>query len=152
MPTYVDVQPLNELQAPAGSAVPKGLFAPGDKKPAATLGADRVVLARPVEFDFNTAALTEPAKRLLDQVAYLLATRQGNKVRVEGHTDNVGDPRLNLRLSQARARAVANYLSARGISAERLAPAGFGSERPLANNAKEVGRKKNRRVEFFFAP
>lgn len=67
---------------------------------------------------------------------------------VEGHTDNVGNADYNLGLSKRRAEAVVNYLVANyGIDRSRLSAAGYGMSRPLADNASDEGRQKNRRVE-----
>ena len=70
------------------------------------------------------------------------------KVRIEGHTDDRGDAKANKALSQARAASVAKWLEGKGIDKARLAPAGFGSEKPLGPNTTEEGRTGNRRVEF----
>lgn len=154
VPTYYDVAPI----APAGTkpadadanGIPRSLYAK-QGRPSAVVGADRLVLAQSIEFDFNAATLTGPTMNLLDQVTFLLAAKpELGRVRIEGHTDNVGNPAFNQRLSQARAMAVANYLVARGLPRERLSSAGLGFSKPLGDNATEAGRKKNRRVEFVF--
>jgi outer membrane protein OmpA-like peptidoglycan-associated protein len=67
---------------------------------------------------------------------------------VEGHTDNVGAPDYNKRLSDDRARSVVAALTAKGIEARRLKAAGFGQDKPVADNGTEEGRAKNRRVEL----
>ena len=69
-------------------------------------------------------------------------------VLISGHTDNVGDSRLNLALSENRAKVVANYLIRQGIADERITTEGFGGKRPIANNSIESKRSKNRRVEI----
>jgi len=66
---------------------------------------------------------------------------------VEGHTDNIGEPQYNDRLSESRARTVAEYLKSKAIT-DKLSYRGFGSGRPLADNATKGGRQKNRRVEI----
>ncbi len=70
------------------------------------------------------------------------------KLKVEGHTDNVGGVALNKKLSEGRAASVVAWLTSHGIDAARLSSAGYGLERPLDSNATEGGRKNNRRVEF----
>jgi outer membrane protein OmpA-like peptidoglycan-associated protein len=65
---------------------------------------------------------------------------------VQGHTDNVGKPELNLLLSQRRAEAVCRYLIARGVAPEQLTPMGYGSTQPVADNADPAQRPRNRRV------
>jgi outer membrane protein OmpA-like peptidoglycan-associated protein len=70
------------------------------------------------------------------------------RVRIEGHTDNVGKPETNLALSQARADSVKNYLIGKGIIAERIEAVGYGDTKPKADNKKPKGRAINRRIEF----
>jgi outer membrane protein OmpA-like peptidoglycan-associated protein len=70
------------------------------------------------------------------------------RVRIEGHTDNQGNPELNLQLSKDRAQAVAAHLIKAGIDASRLEVEGFGDTRPIAPNLTPRGRELNRRVEF----
>jgi OOP family OmpA-OmpF porin len=69
-------------------------------------------------------------------------------VLVEGHTDNVGKPKYNKKLSDKRAASVVKWLVDHGIETTRLRSAGIGMDRPLASNDDEVGRQTNRRVEF----
>src|ERR1035437_1297638 len=70
------------------------------------------------------------------------------KVRVEGHTDNQGNPEFNKKLSGDRAASVVKWLVAHGVDKARLVSQGFGLERPMADNKNEEGRRQNRRVEF----
>lgn len=70
------------------------------------------------------------------------------RVRVEGHTDNVGVPAANLKRSDDRAQAVRAYLVEHGVPANRIEARGFGDTSPLDTNASTEGREKNRRVEF----
>lgn len=70
------------------------------------------------------------------------------EIRISGHTDNQGDPALNLKLSQDRVNEVKKYLSSRGINGNRITTEGFGDTRPIASNDQEETRAKNRRVEF----
>ncbi|HEX8659785.1 MAG TPA: OmpA family protein, partial [Hymenobacter sp.] len=72
----------------------------------------------------------------------------GLKLAVQGHTDNAGTPVHNQELSEARARTVVATLTAQGIAPDRLQAAGFGQTKPLADNATEPGKAKNRRVEL----
>ncbi len=152
VPTYYEIPAV--VGAPQGpvdkNGIPLALYS-GEGRAAVAVGKDRLVLARPVEFDFAKATLTGAAMNLLDQIAFLLASHpELGAIQVEGHTDNVGEAKFNLRLSEARARSVANYLVARGIGEERLTGRGFGLEKPIADNKTDAGRQKNRRVEFVF--
>ncbi len=65
-----------------------------------------------------------------------------------GHTDNVGDARLNLALSEHRALVVTHYLQRKGVAEGRIKAQGYGGTRPIAPNTTETERAKNRRVEF----
>jgi outer membrane protein OmpA-like peptidoglycan-associated protein len=69
-------------------------------------------------------------------------------VRIEGHTDDKGNDKKNLKLSQGRADAVRDYLVNAGIAGDRLQSQGFGETRPIADNKTKEGREANRRVEF----
>ena len=81
-------------------------------------------------------------------VGVLAKNPQLKHVRVEGHTDNRGTAPYNLDLSKRRAASVVDYLVQHGIARNRLLSAGYGFERPIADNATALGRAKNRRVEF----
>jgi outer membrane protein OmpA-like peptidoglycan-associated protein len=70
------------------------------------------------------------------------------EIKIEGHTDNQGDPALNLKLSQDRVNEVKKYIVSKGISSTRITTEGFGDTKPVASNDQEETRKLNRRVEF----
>jgi OmpA-OmpF porin, OOP family len=101
-----------------------------------------------INFDTNKATLKPDASATVAQIVKLLSANPALKVTVEGHTDNVGKPADNLQLSSARANTVVGALMTQGIAFDRLEPKGFGQTRPLADNATEDGRAKNRRVEL----
>jgi outer membrane protein OmpA-like peptidoglycan-associated protein len=102
-----------------------------------------------INFDTGRASIRPESKRVLDEIATVLkAHGELKRIRVEGHTDNVGGQAYNLDLSERRAKAVVEALITRGIARERLAAAGFGFGKPIASNATAFGRAKNRRVEF----
>ena len=82
----------------------------------------------------------------------MLQSNGALKVWVVGHTDNVGSVESNLTLSGARAAAVVKALVGRGIGANRLAPHGAGPYAPVASNASDEGRARNRRVELVAQP
>lgn len=83
----------------------------------------------------------------LDRVAELLKTKTQKKVAIEGHTDNVGAAATNQKLSEQRSISLMAALKDRGIPEDRIVTAGYASNRPLASNSNEEGRKINRRVE-----
>jgi outer membrane protein OmpA-like peptidoglycan-associated protein len=117
--------------------------------PLVTLESDRVRLRGSVHFDYDKAVIKPDSFPLLDEVVGVLRNNpQLKHVRVEGHTDNKGTAPYNLDLSRRRAAAVVEYLVQHGIDRKRLLSAGYGFERPIADNATALGRAKNRRVEF----
>lgn len=110
---------------------------------------ERLSIKDSIQFDTGKDTLKKQSFPVLDQVAKILSEHQElKKIRVEGHTDNVGSASYNKDLSQRRAASVVRYLVGKGISRARLEPQGFGFERPVASNATALGRAKNRRVEF----
>ena len=84
----------------------------------------------------------------LDKVKDLLLSNAQMRIRLEGHTDAIGQAEDNQVLSQKRAEAVRDWLISHGISAERLEAKGFGATRPIAGNETEEGRRENRRTEM----
>lgn len=101
-----------------------------------------------INFDTNKADIRPDSLPVIDQVVALLKEQPGLNLVVEGHTDSSGVAAKNKALSEARARSVVAALVARGVDGKRLSAAGFGSERPIADNGTEEGRAKNRRVEL----
>jgi OOP family OmpA-OmpF porin len=101
-----------------------------------------------VLFDFNKATLQPASDPVLQNVADLLAKDPALKVEVQGHTDNVGGDAYNQTLSEARARAVMDWLIKHGAASARLTAKGYGRTRPVADNDSDEGRAKNRRVEI----
>jgi outer membrane protein OmpA-like peptidoglycan-associated protein len=101
-----------------------------------------------VQFEVNSASLTEPSKIALDEIVDMLATYVAVKIEVQAHSDNTGSATYNKKLSQKRAESVVEYLAEKQIAKDRLAPLGFGEEKPIADNNTAQGRAENRRVEF----
>ena len=101
-----------------------------------------------VEFDVGRADLTTAGKATVAKLAAALAKQPAVAVAIAGHTDNLGSASRNAQLSQARADTVKSSLIARGIAATRLTAKGYGSTKPIADNATAAGRRKNRRIEF----
>lgn len=100
-------------------------------------------------FDTGKASITPESKPQLDEMAKLLKTDAALKIFIVGHTDNQGTLDGNLALSRARAQAVVDALvKTYKIDAKRLAPVGVANYAPVANNAEETGRARNRRVEL----
>lgn len=89
---------------------------------------------------------------MLDGVALVLKKYHKTIVEVDGHTDSVGKPDYNQKLSERRATAVAQSLIGKGIKQERTITVGAGETRPMAGNDTESGRALNRRVELTLLP
>jgi OOP family OmpA-OmpF porin len=102
-----------------------------------------------VHFDFRKAEIRPDVTNTLSKVARAITSTE-TRVRVEGHTDNIGTDEYNIELSEKRAKAVSNYLIDRGqVSAEHIAAViGKGERFPIASNKTEEGRERNRRVEI----
>ncbi|HXU80822.1 MAG TPA: OmpA family protein, partial [Polyangia bacterium] len=105
-------------------------------------------LASDLNFRFNSAEIEPSTVQVLDGVAGVLQSHPTAKLRVEGHTDATGNDQANMALSQSRAESVKDYLTGRGISADRLEAVGFGESKPLASNDTVEGRGQNRRTEL----
>lgn len=101
-----------------------------------------------IYFATNSYELTEPSKQVLNEFYAFLTENPTVKVELQGHTDNVGNDKINLTLSDNRAKSVYTYLIEQGVSADRLRYKGYGSTRPIADNKTEAGRAKNRRTVF----
>lgn len=101
-----------------------------------------------LNFDNDSDVIRDDSKPVLEEIAKLLAADQALRLRVEGHTDNVGEATHNKKLSRARAESVVKAITAQHITADRLKPEGAGADHPLADNRNEEGRAKNRRVEL----
>jgi outer membrane protein OmpA-like peptidoglycan-associated protein len=97
-------------------------------------------------FAFDSTELTAEDKAELDRVAARLTELEFVGGTATGHTDSVGDEAYNQKLSERRAQAVVDYLSAKGVAAGRITALGMGESKPLADNATEAGRAENRRV------
>jgi OmpA-OmpF porin, OOP family len=99
-----------------------------------------------ITFATGQAAITPQSDQVLSDLLAVLVANPDWRLRIEGHTDSVGDKAANLKLSQARAAAVATWLAGKGIDAGRLSTAGLGDTQPVGDNATEDGRARNRRV------
>lgn len=99
-----------------------------------------------ITFATGQAAITPASDAVLNDVLAVLTANPDWRLRIEGHTDNVGDKAANLKLSTARAAAVAAWLTGKGVVAGRLSTAGLGDTQPVGENTTEEGRARNRRV------
>ena len=99
-------------------------------------------------FDFNKSELKPESFLELDRLFKFLNDNPEIKVEISGHTDNVGSDEYNLKLSEARANSVKDYLVSKGINSNRINAMGYGKSKPVATNDTDEGRQLNRRVEF----
>jgi outer membrane protein OmpA-like peptidoglycan-associated protein len=105
-----------------------------------------ITYASDVFFDFDRADLNSDARRAIDALAEELAELGPRTVTIHGHTDNVGEPGYNQRLSERRAEAVRAHLAVQLDDGFRLEATGYGEARPVAPNDTEDGQARNRRV------
>jgi OmpA-OmpF porin, OOP family len=122
---------------------------PVEEKQLVIIRPQKLEILDKVYFEFDKATLLEQSFPLLNQVAAVVKEHpEIKRVRIEGHTDNVGTAEYNLTLSLQRAESVRAYLIERGVDPERLDARGYGRARPITTNETEEGRAENRRVEF----
>ncbi len=118
-------------------------------EPKVEITRERIAISDKVYFEFDSDRINPVSFPLLDKVAEVIMKHPRLKrIRVEGHTDNVGGDNYNMDLSSRRARSVMNYMVGKGVAAPRLTSKGFGFRKPKASNATPRGRAINRRVEF----
>ncbi len=98
-------------------------------------------------FDRGSATIEAESNPRLDRVVEFMEHMASVRIRISGHTDNVGDAARNQQLSEARAEAVRAYLVSHGIDGSRVEAVGYGDSRPVASNDTEEGRAQNRRIE-----
>lgn len=134
-----------------------GVLDPSDLCPNTPRGAEvdssgcqvgQKVILRGVYFDSGSAVLTSESSFILDPMVDLLKKNPSTRIELTGHTDVTGSTVMNIKLSTARAIAVAEYLRKRGVSPNQLTSRGWGPWKPVASNETQEGRAKNRRVEF----
>lgn len=102
-----------------------------------------------VSFDTNSAAIRPAMRSVLDPFANSSRGDTRSLIDIVGHTDSTGSDAINNPLSVNRAQSVRDYLESRGVVARNVQIAGRGSREPVADNATEAGRARNRRVEIF---
>jgi OOP family OmpA-OmpF porin len=107
----------------------------------------KTLLNLPIEYATGASEVPENIKPLLLQIAQILKDDPRSIV-INGHTDNTGVAQDNKVLSLARAEKIKAYLVSQGVDTSRLNTAGFGDEKPVADNTSDAGKAKNRRIEF----
>jgi OOP family OmpA-OmpF porin len=101
-----------------------------------------------INFDTGKSTIKPESEQIVAQIVEMMKSNPALELSVEGHTDNVGNPKSNQTLSEERAKAVVVAITAQGIAAERLSSVGHGQNMPIADNNTEDGRARNRRVEL----
>lgn len=118
------------------------------KVPLAVLKKDMVVQLQDITFETGKAELKPESGEELERLVTLLEGNKSIKVEISAHTDDVGNDDANLKLSEKRAKAVVDYLTTKGIKADRMIAKGYGETQPLVPNDTEENKAKNRRVQF----
>ncbi len=122
--------------------------APAPAKPFGELSVGQTLTLKTVLFTQSSYDLLPQSFAELDELAAALKSNPALRLEIAGHTDNLGDPRLNQALSEHRAKVVVHYLTRRGIDERRMEARGYGGTRPLVQGTTESDRSKNRRVEI----
>jgi outer membrane protein OmpA-like peptidoglycan-associated protein len=145
VPDYLDKCP----KTPAGEKVDEyGCSEKGDVVMVEPGTKREIILSSGASFAFGSTRILPQAFEELNKILYEMKNDPLSRWRIEGYTDNIGSDEANTRISRQRAEAVRDYFVSRGISSGRLDVLGFGKGHPVASNATEEGRAKNRRVRI----
>lgn len=111
---------------------------------------DKIEIKKQIKFATGSAKIVgAESEKILNEVAQAMQDNQQiKKIRIEGHTDSVGNDASNLKLSQNRANSVMSALIKRGVDPQRMEAVGFGETKPIASNSTAAGKAENRRTEF----
>ncbi|MBD2753497.1 PA14 domain-containing protein [Spirosoma validum] len=145
-----DVTPVSavRVEPTRASILPEMGMPTSANQPVEHLKPGETVVPRNVVFSQSDYTLLPESCVELNKLVKALQATPALRVEIAGHTDNVGDKRLNMTLSEFRAKVVANYLIRHGISDTRITSKGYGGSRPVTDNISETQRAQNRRVEF----
>lgn len=113
-----------------------------------TIPVGKIVTLENIFFATGESEVLQQSYNELMKLVQLLENNPGMQIELRGHTDNQGTQEYNQKLSEARAKAVVDYLVERGIDRKRLSSIGYGKSHPIADNATAEGRQQNRRVEY----
>jgi len=139
--TYMDNQESEMRQATAGTGID-----------VSRQGNDLILnMPSNITFAHNSSNIQSSLRPTLNNVANILTNYPQTIVEIYGHTDSSGGDSYNLDLSDRRAAAVANYLSARGVT-QKVITTGLGESQPITSNSSKEGRAQNRRVEIKISP
>jgi len=151
-----ELQKPGEIQKPKGTwQVPGQIQKPGDIQKVKEQCRSRYLVASDTLFDFDKSDLSAAAEKVLSSLGPMIQKEGQHPISIEGYTDSIGGDSYNQALSERRARAVEDWLTAHGfLKASATSIQGYGKNKPLAPNAKPdgsdnpEGRQKNRRVEI----
>jgi len=115
-----------------------------------TIEGNEVKIISTIQFEFNSASILDEYMDELNNMVRLLNQYFDVRLKLIGHTDDIGSEQYNMDLSYERAKSIGNYLIKCGIDARRIVVEGKGNKEPLVKNTEEFARAKNRRVEFIF--
>ncbi|HKQ68069.1 MAG TPA: OmpA family protein, partial [Polyangiaceae bacterium] len=139
----------------AATAVPAPAPTPPPAEPAkssVTVKDGRLGIPGNIVYETGKAVIKPESEPTLNALKDFMGQNKNfSRIRIEGHTDNVGKAPDNLKLSQDRAASVVQWLADHGIAKERLLAVGFGDGKPIADNKTEDGKAQNRRTEFHIA-
>ena len=121
---------------------------PLDKEIIPGLESNKTIILNNIYFAQSKPEVLEESYPALEKLANVLKTRPHVAIKIEGHTDNVGEKKDLMELSWKRAESIKNFLIRQGVLAENIYTQGFGDTRPLNNNSTELLRQQNRRVEI----
>ena len=122
---------------------------PKPSRPGVVIKKTQIALRRQISFATGSEEILPNSEPILLEVAdALLRNPQLELIEIQGHTDNRGDPNINMRLSQQRAESVQQWLIRHGVEPARLMAKGYGATRPIAPNITQQNRAHNRRVQF----
>lgn len=108
----------------------------------------QLITLRNIFFETGSASLLPESQAELNRVIELLSRNPEMKIRINGHTDNVGSDAENMQLSDARSKSVKDFLVTHGIASDRLETKGYGESKPVSTNDTDSGRAQNRRTEI----
>lgn len=148
-PGHFPVHASARVEAGSVDETPALRLYPRPSQPEVRVRDDRIVLSRPIAFEKKSATLSPSSFSLLAEVADLLISHpEIRRVEVQGHVASRKSAEDDRALSEDRARAVCDWLTARGVASERLSPMGFGRSEPLVPNITPTNRAKNSRIEL----
>ena len=140
--------PATASQGCDGALAPKAAAKPAAKPAASGVSQSKITLQADTLYDFNKSDLKAEGKATLDKIARDLSKIKLEVIIAVGNTDSVGSDAYNMALGQRRAQSVKAYLTSKGVDGSRIYTESKGKSNPVASNATEQGRAKNRRTDI----